>query len=121
MRRVGEQGVMRQLSGCVEHSMSLQCAKIACTFHRDGPSSRRLVLLFSRQSGCDGGGGDMLQPTADNVRQLLLHELTDLLIEIGRSLERQTRRMANVRENTRRGAQSWTRPRSSVVSTPSAS
>ena len=36
-RRVGEQGVKWQLSGCVEQRMSLQCAQVACTCHRDGP------------------------------------------------------------------------------------
>ena len=70
-----------------------------------GPLHRRLVFLLFRQSGggggCGGGGG-VLRPTADNVPQLLGHELTDLLIEIGPSLERQTRWWENVREDPRR-------------------
>ena len=103
-RRVGEQGVKWQLSGCVEQCMSLQCAQIACTCHRDGPGPlrRRLVFLLFRQSRGDGGDGGVLRPMADNVPQLLRHELTDLLIEIGPSLERQTRWWENVREDSRR-------------------
>ena len=99
---MGEQGVKWQLSGCVEQCMSLQCAQVACTCHRD--RHRRLVFLLFRQSGGGGGGGGggVLRPTADNVPQLLRHELTDLLIEIGPSLERQTRWWENVREDPRR-------------------
>ena len=69
---------------------------------RRGPSSQEAGFLLFRQSGDDGGGGGVLRPTADNVPQLLRHELTDLLIEIGPSLERQTRWWENVREDPRR-------------------
>ena len=41
---MGEQGVKWQLSGCVEQCMSLQCAQVACTCHRDGPSSQEAGL-----------------------------------------------------------------------------
>ena len=103
---MGEQGVKWPLSGCVEQCMSLQFAQVACTCHRDGPGPlhRRLVFLLFRQSegGGGGGGGGVLRSTADNVPQLLQHELMDLLMEIGPSLERQTRWWEKVREDPRR-------------------
>ena len=82
-RKVGEQGVKWQLSGCVEQCMSLQCAQVACTTHpkestlsgreeidRPGVEGvRRIVHLLGHvktvvhghEHGCrlgKGGGGD---------------------------------------------------------------
>ena len=66
-RRVGEQGVKWQLSGCVEQCMSLQCAQAACTCHRDGPSHRdRSVSRKTNQMvGEREGGPETMEPSRD--------------------------------------------------------
>ena len=102
-RRVGEQGVKWQLSGCVERACPCSVPRLPALATETGPLHRRLVFLLFRQSrGGGGGGGGVLRPTADNVPQLLRYELTDLLMEIGPSLERQTRWWENVGEDPRR-------------------
>ena len=67
---------------------------------------RRLLFLCRRINDCGSGGGEV-RPTADNIPQLLWNVLTDLLKEIGPSLEGQPRWWEHMREDPRRRSPVW--------------